>query len=34
MHHKEQESTGSKNSTDELISNRDSMGTELQAVME
>ena len=32
--HKEQESTGSKNSTDELISNRDSMGTELPAVME
>ena len=31
---KKQESSGSKNSTDELISDRDSVGTELQAVME
>ena len=29
-----QESSGWKNSTDELISDRDSVSTELQAVME
>ena len=34
MQQKQQESSGSKKSTDELISNRDSVNTELQVVVE
>ena len=33
MQQKQQESSGSKKSSDELISNRDSVNTELQAVV-